>query len=62
MAAAQDTQEKQTNTYRSQAPAYHVGDKVWLSLENIQSNRPSKSLDHRYAKFTVLEVLRSHNY
>lgn len=62
MAAAQDTQEKQTNTYRSQAPAYNIGDKVWLSLENIQSNRPSKSLDHRYAKFTVLEVLGSHSY
>ena len=62
MAAAQDTQEKQTNAYRSQAPAYNVGDKVWLSLENIQSNRPSKSLDHRYTKLTVLEVLGSHNY
>ena len=62
MAAAQDTQEKQANTYRAQAVAYNVGDKVWLSLENVRSNRPSKTLDHRYAKFTVLEVLGSHNY
>jgi hypothetical protein len=62
MAAAQDDQEKQANNYRSQAIAYNVGDKVWLSLENIKSNRPNKSLDHRYAKFTVLEVLGSHNY
>jgi reverse transcriptase-like protein/integrase-like protein/chromodomain-containing protein len=62
MAAAQDTQEKQANAYRSQATVYQVGDKVWLSLENIKSNRRNKSLDHRYAKFTVLEVLSSHNY
>ena len=39
-----------------------MDDKVWLSLENIQTQRPNSSLDHRYAKFTVLEVLSSHNY
>jgi len=62
MAAAQDEQERQTNAYRDQAVAYKVDDKVWLSLENIQTQRPNSSLDHRYAKFTVLEVLGSHNY
>jgi hypothetical protein len=62
MAAAQDEQEKQTNTYRDQAVTYKVNDKVWLSLENIKTQRPNRSLDHRYAKFTVLEVLGSHNY
>ena len=41
---------------------YKVNDKVWLSLENIKTQRPNRSLDHRYAKFTVLEVLGSHNY
>jgi hypothetical protein len=35
---------------------------VWLSLENIKSDRPNKSLDYRYTKFTVLEVLGSYNY
>lgn len=39
-----------------------MGDKVWLSLENIQTKRPKKGLDHRYQKFTVIEVLGSHNY
>ena len=62
MAAAQDEQEKQTNTYRDQAVTYKVNDKVWLSLENIKTQRPNRSLDHRYTKFTVLEVLGSHNY
>lgn len=62
MASAQESQEKQSNKYRDQAITYKVDDKVWLSLENIKTNRPNKSLDHRYAKFTVLEVLGSHNY
>lgn len=62
MASAQDVQEQQANKYRDQATTYVVGDKVWLSLENIKSDRPNKSLDHRYAKFTVIEVMGSHNY
>ena len=45
MAAAQDKQESATNRIRDQAPAYKVGDKVWLSLENIAIERPSKKLD-----------------
>ena len=62
MASAQDDQERQTNVHRDQATTYKVNDKVWLSLENIKTQRPNQSLDHRYAKFTVLEVLGSHNY
>jgi len=53
MAAAQDKQESAANRKRDQAPAYRVGDKVWLSLENIATERPSKKLDQRYAKYTV---------
>ena len=62
MAAAQESQERHTNRYRAQAPSYQVGDQVWLSLENIKTNRPSKKLDAKYAKFTVQEVVSSHNY
>lgn len=35
---------------------------MWLSLENIRTQRPNQSLDHRHAKYTVLKVLGSHNY
>ena len=35
---------------------------MWLLLENIKTQRPNQSLDHRYTKFTVLEVLGSYNY
>jgi transposase InsO family protein len=62
MAAAQDRQESAANRKRDQAPVYQVGDKVWLSLENIATERPSKKLDQRYAKYTVLEVCGSHTY
>jgi hypothetical protein len=62
MAAAQEAQEKAANRGRTQAPAYQVGDKVWLSLENISTDRPSKKLDAKYAKYTVTEVIGSHNY
>lgn len=62
IAAAQEAQEQAANRKRDQAPSYKVGDKVWLSLENIKTDRPSKKLDARYAKFKVLEVIGSHSY
>ena len=33
-----------------------------MSLENIATDRPSKKLDAKYAKYTVTEVINSHNY
>lgn len=62
MAAAQEAQEQATNRKRDQAPNYKVGSKVWLSLENVKTDRPSKKLDARHAKFTVTEVIGSHSY
>ena len=62
MATAQEAQERAANRGRVQAPAYRVGDKVWLSLENIATDRPSKKLDAKYAKYTVTEVVGSHSY
>ena len=62
MAAAQESQEQSSNRTRNQAPNYKVGDKVWLSLENIKTNRPCRKLDARYAKFTILEVIGSHSF
>jgi len=39
-----------------------VGDKVWLNLKNIRTERPSRTLDVRNAKYTVTEVIGSHSY
>jgi len=62
MAEAQQVQENSTNRKRSQAPSFQVGDKVWLSLKNIRTDRPSKTLDVRNAKYTVTEVIGSYSY
>jgi len=62
MATAQEAQEKAVNRGRVQAPTYRVGDKVWLSLENIATDRPLKKLDAKYAKYTVIEIVSSHSY
>ena len=43
-------------------PKFQSGDKVWLSLMNIRTDRTTKKLDTKYAKFTVLEVIGSHSY
>lgn len=39
-----------------------MGDKVYLSLRNVRTQRPSKKLDARSAKFTVLEVIGPASY
>ena len=62
MATAQQRQESSANRTRQQSPQYKVGDKVWLSLENIRTDRLSKKLDAKHAKYTVTEVISPHNY
>jgi hypothetical protein len=62
MAAAQQVIEEVTNRRRQQSPSFRVGDKVWLNLENICTDRPTKKLDAKNAKFTVVEAVGSHSY
>src|SRR5258706_2043432 len=62
MAKAQQDQEQQANRHRNTAPAYKVGDKVYLSLQNIRTDAPSKKLDARSAKYTVIEVINPSSY
>lgn len=38
------------------ATPFKVGDQVWLSMKNLRTWRPSRKLDSRHRKFTVLEV------
>jgi transposase InsO family protein len=60
--AAQQRMEDIANRRREAAPEYKVGQKVWLDLRNIRTDRPSKKLDARHAKYTVLEKIGSHAY
>jgi hypothetical protein len=62
MALAQQTMEKRANLRKQPAPEYKPGDKVWLSLCNLASLRPSKKLDWKNMCFTVLGAAGSHAY
>ena len=53
MVVAQQTQEKYANIHRDESITYKVGDKVWLNLKNIKTERPSKKLDWVHAKYTI---------
>lgn len=64
MAVAQQNQEKYANRYREPGLTYKVGDKVWLNLRNITTERPSKKLDWIHAKYTITRTFSdtSHFY
>jgi len=48
----------QANQSRSPAPAFRVGDKVWLDTRNIAMSRPSKKLSEKYiGPFEITEVI-----
>ncbi|KJZ71335.1 hypothetical protein HIM_09271 [Hirsutella minnesotensis 3608] len=44
IASAQEQQEKNANTRRQPADQFKPGDKVWLRLRNVRSDRPCKKL------------------
>src|SRR5271163_2167307 len=62
IATAQQQQEEFANRHRQPAISFRVGDKVWLNLKNIKTNRPTKKLDDKNGKFTVTEIISSHAY
>src|SRR5947209_5320574 len=62
MASAQERQEQYANQARQAAEQFYVGDKVWLRLKNVKTDRPSKKLDWLNAKYKVTEVISSHSY
>jgi len=60
IAIAQEKYEGYANRYRLLSERFNVGDKVWLSLKNIATDRPCKKLDWKNAKYTVKELVGSH--
>ena len=53
MAVAQQEQQRYADRIRAQAPKDKVGDKVWLTLENITTATESKKLDAKQVKYTA---------
>ena len=60
MAAAQETQERHANRGRQAAEAFKVGDRVWLRLKNVRTQRPSKKLDWIALPYRVTGLVGSH--
>ena len=49
------------DVHQCDTPKYNVGDKVWLSSENIRTTRPTKKLDYKWLGPYVIERVISHN-
>ena len=47
LALSQEVMSEFANRNRTNAPAYQIGDSVWLSTKNIYTQRQSKKLDHK---------------
>jgi hypothetical protein len=63
LSSARAQQETSANANRSPAPAYRVGDLVFLDTRNLTTNRPMKKLDHKFiGPFKVSKVVNSHAY
>ncbi|KAF8626197.1 hypothetical protein AX17_006590 [Amanita inopinata Kibby_2008] len=65
-AALNKTREEMTqyyNTHRTPAPAYKVGDSVYMSAEDFRMMRPSQKLSHRYlGPWTITAKVSDHAY
>ncbi|KAI1000108.1 Transposon Ty3-G Gag-Pol polyprotein [Podosphaera aphanis] len=62
IAAAQQNYEQYANYHRVPAHRFRAGDKVWLHLKNIKTDRPSKKFDWIHAKYEVIEPVSTHAY
>jgi transposase InsO family protein/predicted aspartyl protease len=64
LASAQQSQEYYANQSRSVPASFKEGDKVWLNLKNISTDRPTKKLDWVHAQYTVTRTFpgSSHFY
>ena len=49
------------DVHRRDVPKYNVGDKVWLSSENIRTTHPTKKLNYKWLGPYVIEQVISRN-
>ena len=62
MTVAQQLQKKYINVWRDLTEDYHVNEKVWLDLCNVNTNWSSKKLNAQHWKFKILKKIDSHAY
>ena len=59
MVVAQQSQEHYANKHRETPASFQTGDKVWLNLKNISTDKLCKKLDWIHAKYTVTRTFRN---
>src|SRR5271168_4474234 len=59
--SAKAAQENSANVNRSPAPAYRVGDEVYLDTRNITTNRPMQKFSSKFIECRIKKVLDSHS-
>ena len=59
---ASDKQTHYANEHRKPAPAYKVGDFVWLNTKNIATARRIKKFDYKNIYCKVLAQLKDNTY
>jgi hypothetical protein len=59
---AQSRMEQHSNASRQPSLSYQLGDKVWLSLKNIKTQRPSKKLDDYNMLYEVIQCIGRDSY
>lgn len=62
MAVAQQAQEETANRKRQQSYDFKEGDKVWLNLKNVRTDRLCKKFDVKNAKYTIVKKISSHAF
>lgn len=63
MLIAQEKQKEYYNRHHAQEPEYHVGEKVWLSAENINTDRPSVKLaSKQLGPYDIESKVSTHAY
>ena len=62
LAIAQQAQEHYANRARAVMPQLRVGDKVWLNLKNVRTERPSKKLDWIHTQYTITRTFEGNPY
>ena len=63
MTYAQALQEDYANKRRVPAPAYQVGDRVFVDAQNLRSKRPSRKLDFKsYGPYPIAKIISPYAY
>jgi hypothetical protein len=59
---AQSRMQEHSNDHRQPSPNYQPGDKVWLSLKNVKTQRPIKKLDDKNMHCEVIRRIGRDSY